>query len=143
VFFAVPLLIRGTSIYLHRAHLTLEGSRYMLVPALLLICALLVAAFRPGTGRAVRGVATVVLGTVLVLSFRTGSIRTQGPEWRPGLAAAKQRCVDHGGDSVGSGRSARNPWGTRVQAGQVLIPTAPGLPTLSTWNVVIDCSRLS
>ena len=45
-FLSVPLMIRGTSIYLNRVHVTLNGSRYMLVPALTLAAALLVALFR-------------------------------------------------------------------------------------------------
>jgi hypothetical protein len=85
---------------------------------------------------------TAVLGVVLVLSFRTASIRAGGPDWRQGVAAAQERCRTTGGDPPGSVASAANPWATSVGPGQVAIPTAPGLRDRSSWNVVVDCSRL-
>jgi hypothetical protein len=147
VFLAVPLLIRGTSIYLDRQHFTLNGSRYMLVPALLLASGLLIALFRVRDAPARWTVAGRVLGTLLVAvvltaNFRLQSSRSAGPEWASGLAAAESRCADRGGDAPGSRASAKNTWATVVGPGQVAIPTAPGSPTGSQWNVVVDCSRL-
>jgi hypothetical protein len=147
IFLAVPLLIRGTSIYLDRAHFTLNGSRYMLVPALLLAAGLLIALFREQAHPARRTIAGRVLVSVGVLvvlaaNFRLVSSRSAGPAWSIGLAAAESRCLDRGGDEPGSASSAGNPWATVVRPGQVAIPTAPGHPTRSEWNVVVDCSRL-
>ncbi len=159
-FLTIPLLIRGTSIYLDRQVVTLNGSRYMLVPALLLLSALLIALFATAPGevgwRTARGAGdllrdrtrlarvlfTALIGTVLVLSYRTASIRAGGPDWRQGVAAAQERCRSNGGDEPGSVGSAANSWATVVGPGQVAIPTAPGLPDRSSWNVVTDCSRL-
>jgi hypothetical protein len=145
-FLVVPLMIRGTSIYLDRAHVTLNGSRYMLVPALTLAAALLVALFRPREDPHRRPVPEMVV-TVLVVAVVAGSysmtsFRSRGPEWSTGLHAAEQRCRERGGDPPGSGRSARNPWATVVGPGQVFIPGSPGRGNRSAWNVVVDCSRL-
>jgi hypothetical protein len=147
VFLAVPLMIRGTSIYLDRAHFTLNGSRYMLVPALMLVSGLLIALFRvrehPARWTlAGRVLATLLVVVVLTANFRLQSSRSAGPEWASGLAAAEARCRDHGGDQPGSRASAKNTWATVVRPGQVAIPTAPGTATRSQWNVVVDCSRL-
>jgi hypothetical protein len=143
-YLAIPLLIRGTSIFLNRQRVTLEGSRYMLVPALLLLAGVLIAVFDPAARpRRVLPVAlTVLLGTVLALSFRMDSIRSGGPDWPDGVRAAQQRCLHSGGDEPGSGTSARNPWATTVGPGQVVIPGAPGFRGVSSWNVVVNCSRL-
>ena len=148
VFLAVPLLIRGTSIYLDRANFTLNGSRYMLVPALLLAAGLLIALFRKRVAPsrwtfAGRVLVTLLAAVVLTANFRLHSSRSPGPEWAAALAAAQSRCLDGGGDQPGSKTSARNPWATTVGPGQVGIQTAPGYPTHSEWNVIVDCRRLS
>jgi hypothetical protein len=159
VFLAVPLLIRGTSIYLDREVVTLNGSRYMLVPALLLLSGLLIAFFAsadpasapvgrpvPARGedsvRLARVLLLALVGVVLVLSYRTDSIRAGGPDWREGVAAAQERCRVAGGDEPGSVGSAANSWATVVGPGQVAVPTAPGLPKVSSWNVVTDCKHI-
>lgn len=148
---AVPLIIRGTSIYLDRGNVTLNGSRYMLVPALTLAAALLIGLFNerdPADRRSARRSVLAVLVTMLVLgvvsgSFRMTSVRSGGPGWSTGLAAAQQRCIDRGGDVPGSRGSAENQWATVVGPGQVVVPTAPGQPSISAWNVIIDCSRIA
>ncbi len=146
VFLVVPLSIRGTAIYLDTAAPTLDGSRYMIVPSLLLAAGLLIAAFRVrrGSGWALLGrvAVSVLLVSVVVGSYRIPSSRSEGPDWVDGLHAARQRCLDHGGDPPGSVGSARSTFATMVGPGQVAIPTAPGQADSSAWNVVVDCTRV-
>ena len=156
-FLTIPLLIRGTAIFLDQDRVTLQGSRYMLVPALLLLAGVLAAVFgqppasrareRPGsTGRARRAArvaAVTVVGAVLVLNFRMASVRSSGPEWRDGVAAARARCLARGGDPPGSVTSAPNLWATAVGPGQVAIPGAHGQGVVSSWNVIVSCDRMA
>jgi hypothetical protein len=146
VFLVVPLYIRGTAIYLDTAAPTLDGSRYMIVPSLLLATGLLIAAFRVrrGSGWALLGrlAVSALLFSVVVGSYRIPSSRSGGPDWINGLHAARQRCLDHGGDPPGSVGSARSTFATMVGPGQVAIPTAPGRADSSVWNVVVDCDRV-
>jgi hypothetical protein len=143
VFLAVPLLIRGTAIYLDQTRPTLNGSRYMLVPVLTLATAVLIGLFSGRLRSPVPAVlTTIVVVVVVVASYRMESSRSDGPAWSSGVRAAEQRCADTGGDVPGSRASARNPWATVVGPGQVAIPGVPGRDNRSSWNVVVDCSRL-
>ncbi|MDQ1674241.1 MAG: hypothetical protein QOC98_2803 [Frankiaceae bacterium] len=146
IFLVVPLLIRGTSIYLDRSVPTLDGSRYMIVPSVLLGAGLLIAAFRVPRGAGgwlfARVLLTALLVVVVAGSYRITSSRSGGPDWPDNLRAAQQRCLDRGGDPPGSVGSARSAFATPVGPGQVAIPTAPGQRDFSVWNVVVDCKRV-
>lgn len=140
---AVPLLLRGTSIYLDQSDPTLLGGRYMINPVLLLAVALLAwfddRAGRPGGAPLLRTAVTGWLAVVLAASFAMPSIRQAGPSWRDALATATQRCAITGGDA---GTSADNLWGTVATPGQAVVPVAPGGPR-PPWNVVVDCAALT
>lgn len=138
----VPLLLRGTSIYLDRVDPTLLGSRYMINPVLFLAVALLVwadhRAARPDGATALRVAATCWLVAVLVGSFQLPSIRQAGPSWQQAIADAAQRCATGGGDAEAS-----------ATPGPAVVPVAPVSPTTpfaeaapAAWNVVVDCDRL-
>lgn len=143
VWLAVPLLLRGTTIYLDRADPTLLGSRYMINPVLFLALALLIGvddrAARPAGAPVLRAAVTGWLALVLAASFAMPSVRQDGPSWQGELTAAARRCTTTGGDS---GTSADNRWGTAARAGQAVVPVAPNGPR-PPWNVVVDCADLS
>lgn len=107
-FLAVPLLLRGTVGLLDPEHFTLNGSRYTLVPILLLAVAVLLTLDDPGPWlprAATQDLQTsfVVWTLALVLlNYSAGSVRTNGPSWREGLAEARTDCAarpDDGGDA--------------------------------------------
>lgn len=142
VWLTVPLLLRGTSIYLDRDDPTLLGSRYMINPVLFLALALLVGVAdrvsRPGGAPALRAAVTAWFAVVLAASFAMPSVRQDGPSWQGELTAAAQRCTSTGGDT---GTSSDNLWGTAAGAGQAVVPVAPNAPR-PPWNVVVDCADL-
>lgn len=148
--FVVPLLLRGTSIYLDRSRIRLDGSRYMVVPALLLVVALALALDRPGErarplrSSALRPVLLLLVGVLLGVNYSVHSVREAGPDWRQTVADAQQRCLRSGGHPGDVGASTNSRWATRVGPGQALLPVAPVAPgsRVSQWNVVVDCRRL-
>lgn len=140
---AVPLLVRGTTIYLDRAHPTLLGSRYMINPVLLLAVALLAwadqRAARPDGAQRLRVATTCWFVAVLAASFAIPSVRQNGPSWQRTYSSAQQRCATGGGDT---GASSNNLWATVAGPGQVVLPVAPASGPRPAWSVVVDCKRL-
>jgi hypothetical protein len=155
VWLGIPLLLRGTSTLLDRGSSDLPGSRYMVVPVLLLIVALAArldgplgdpqpaAAAEPGRHRTrdARFLATLVLVVIALASWSIPSQREKGPVWSDTLQAAKQRCAATGNDPAEVGRSAEAPWGLPAGPGDVLVPVAPGGPHPG-WSVVASCRQL-
>jgi len=148
--FVVPLLLRGTSIYLDRSRISLDGSRYMIVPALLLVVALVLAVDRPGEHArpsrppVLRPVLILLVGVLLAVNYSVHSVREAGPGWGQTVAAAQQRCLRSAGQPGDVGASTNSRWATPVGPGQVLLPVAPVVrgSRVSLWNVVVDCRRL-
>jgi hypothetical protein len=100
-------------------HFNLGGSRYLYVPIFLLFSAL--AVLVDGSRRRWLE-AFFVTWTVLVMvsSLHLGTLRSPGPSWSNGVAAARVTCRAH------------------PDQAQVLIPTAPG----AGWFVTVPCSDL-
>lgn len=160
VLFAVPLLLRGTSIYLDRSQIRLDGSRYMIVPALLLVVALVLAVDQPGEHARprrpsiVRPLLIVLVGVLLAVSYSTPSVRQAGPDWRRTVAAAHQRCLRSGGQPAEVSAFVPDLWPTPFRRDEALLPVAPLTPAApagagtagpprSHWNVVVACRRLT
>ena len=125
LFFAVPVGIRGTD---HLApvagELSFAGSRYTVVPTLLLIAlAALVLAIRDPrlslrAWRAIQALAIVSFMVLVVADFRDPNLRSGGPRWSQSLVAAREGCRDGGA----------------LQQ----IDVAP----LAGFNVLVSCDRL-
>ena len=100
------------------------GSRYTLVPILLLVVAIAVAVDRPHPAWGARAQRVVRAGTAVAVVFAFGANfsfdnqRTRGPSWSGALAVATAQC-------------AQSP------SGAVAVPIAP-----SGWSVEIPCRRL-
>jgi hypothetical protein len=149
IFLFVPLGLRGTEDFLEQSGFSLNGSRYTVVPILLLY-ALFVLLIdrtpRPALFRVPRQslmVAFTALTAVLVLTnYSDFSARTLGPSWSASLAAARQRCIEYNGrppDTLSPENFAET---VTPHAGQAVIPVAPNDPA-PPFSVIVDCSRLS
>ncbi|HEX2043681.1 MAG TPA: hypothetical protein VHF24_13690 [Acidimicrobiales bacterium] len=125
VLFAVALYLRGSQeVYPARDSFTLNGSRYTVVPVLLLIAVLLcVAEGPPLRGRVwpPRAVAAAVVLVTLVNFRAVETVRSLAPDWGESMRAARQECA-------------------RTGAGSVHVPVAPGPPEL--WYVDVPCDRI-
>jgi hypothetical protein len=126
LFFGVPVGIRGSD---HLApiagELTFAGSRYTIVPTLLLISlAAVVLAIRdprlsPRVWRGVQALAVVAFLALVLADFRDPNPRSGGPRWSEGVADARAACTS----SPGSLQQ---------------IDVAP----LAGFNVLVSCDRL-
>jgi hypothetical protein len=100
------------------------GSRYTLVPILLLCVAMALALDHPHAGssdwayRAFRAVAATALVFAFGANFAMDNLRSQGPSWAAALATARERC------------SAPSPVAVEVRI------APPG------WSMVVPCGRL-
>jgi hypothetical protein len=118
VLFAAPVMLRGTAA-LTPDLATRGGSRYMLVPALLLLCCLVIALDARG-GKRARQAFTVLLAMVALSGLGVVSARSDGPGWTAGVQAARTSCAQG--------------------AARATVRIAPVQPR---WTVQIDCSRLA
>jgi len=143
-FVTITLLLRGTGGFLPPTPFTLNGSRYFVLPILLLYSAALATIDRPWRRPADRpderrawagtfGTATVVL---VLVNFTYFSVRQAGPGWRGSLMQAAELCRAAHGEPVA-------PTGETLPApGEVTIPTAPQVPAPHAFFVAMPCSRL-
>jgi len=123
-FFVVPLAVRGTGeMDPVPGQFTLFGSRYVVLPFLFLVTALLLVLEDHTTRTRTRSAVAVVafaLGVVLVISnYPVTNLRSNGPAWKAELDKADAFCV-------------------ASDAPTVRIPVPPGGP----WAVTIPCDRL-
>jgi len=125
MFFVVPVAIRGTAhLEPHPDGLSLAGSRYVLIPALLLIAAISVC-FETARGsprfgglRSLR-VGTAVATLLVALSdLRDPNLRSLGPTWSTALSEAAERCPS--------------------RTAYVEVPITPP----EGFNVLVSCSRV-
>jgi len=124
VMFTVSVYLRGTGeMRPPVGAFNLDGSRYTVVPVLLLITVLLVVADDPATfGPAwvVRSLAGFVV-LVAVLNYRSVlPVRNGAPDWRESVRVAREQCRAPGVPSV-------------------TVPVAPGPP--ENWHVEVPCER--
>jgi hypothetical protein len=138
-FFLIPVISRGTELLVPDVPWALGASRYMYLPVMFLLTALVAAVDRAdperGAGRRrspVREIALALLVlTTIALDLRAPH-RTEGdPRWGPAVEQAERACQ------------------TDRPAGGVTLTGAPGdrtaiIPThrLGHWYVPIDCRRL-
>jgi len=151
LFFAVPLMLRGTENFLTRPGSNLNGSRYALLPVLFLACGLLAAAAHlapvavdaQARLRVVPAVVTMLTLTVVAYNYADVSVRTAGPSWRAELSKAAQRC-DSTGDAPGEqgALSAENAGGTPAGPADIIVPIAPSLPHDVPFAVLTSCRAL-
>lgn len=118
VLFAAPVMLRGTAA-LTPDLATRGGSRYMLVPALLLLCCLVIALDARG-GKRARQALSVALLMVALSGLGVVSARSDGPSWTTGVQAARTTCAEG--------------------AARATVRIAPVQPR---WTVRVDCSRLA
>ncbi|MFJ8811452.1 glucosyltransferase [Amycolatopsis thermoflava] len=92
-YLVVPVGLRGTGGFLERAEFSLNGSRYTIVPLLLLWVAVaaLLDRLRPRT--VVGGAVAVFLGVQVLSDWAAPSVRTGGPSWRASVAEARAACA--------------------------------------------------
>ena len=124
VLFATSLFLRGSrEMRVPLDSFSLNGSRYTVVPVLLLLTVLIVIAeggptFGPVWIR--RGLAAFVVATMLMTFRNVHTVRIYAPDWRSSVAAARRQCVE-----------------TRTD--KVRVPVAPG--PAEDWYVVVRCDR--
>jgi hypothetical protein len=125
VLFAVALYLRGSQeVHPTGDSFTLNGSRYTVVPVLLVIAVLLCVAEGPplfGKAWVLRGVAAGVVLVTLVNFRAVETVRELAPDWRQSVRAARQECA-------------------MTKATSVHVPVAPGPPEF--WYVVVPCDRV-
>jgi hypothetical protein len=136
VFFLIPVLTRGTELLVPDIPWALGASRYMYLPIMFLLTAVIAVADRPGPAAGRRLplrelVLAVAVVVVTVANYDAVHRTTGGPRWKPALADARDAC--RAGHPVGEVRLNRQ--GASVTA---IIPTHP----LGHWSVAIACSRL-
>ncbi len=123
--FVVSLSVRGSGEMRPPGDLFVyNGSRYTVVPVLLLIAVLVVIADNPATSSYawVRWALAGFVALVSVLSFHSvPTVRGRAPYWRADVGQARQVCAETG-------------------ATKVRIPIAPGPP--EAWYVDIPCDRI-
>jgi hypothetical protein len=134
----VPMVLRGTEGVLPQAPGALAGSRYTVVPILLLVVA--GAAWLERLDARPRVLASVGFLLIAALSYTIPSQRSDGPVWARSLADAKEQCARTAGLPRVGGRSAEAPWGLPADPADVVIPVAPG--GHPQWFVVTDCGRV-
>lgn len=148
IYLAVPLMLRGTENFLDRGEFNLNGSRYILLPVLFLLTALLVIVDRIQTRLSSRGrfsvqlAVTAFLGFLVLTNYSITAVRTGGPRWDATLAAGRDLCRQRDGVAPGE----RPPLigsipSRRRDVGEVRIPVAPNIPD-PPFAVVADCDRL-
>lgn len=136
---STPMLLRGTDGVLPQAPGYLAGSRYMVVPVLLLVVSC--AAWLDRVGPRSRAVAGTGFLVVVALSYAMPSQRTEGPVWSQALDRAAARCAASGGEPHLAARSAVAPWGLPVGPTDVLVAVAPSRHP--QWFVVAGCRRVT
>lgn len=124
VLFAVSLFLRGSrEMRVPLDEFNLNGSRYTVVPVLLVMTVLIVIAEGgPSFGPVwLRGGLVVLVVVTMLVSYRSvHTVRRHAPDWGPSVAAARRQCAE-------------------TRADRVPIPVAPGPPEF--WYVDLRCDR--
>jgi hypothetical protein len=93
LYLVVPVGLRGTGGFLERADFSLNGSRYTIVPLLLLWTAVASALDRLRPRTVVGGAVAVFLGVQVLTDWGGESGRTGGPSWQDSVTAARAACA--------------------------------------------------
>lgn len=123
-FFVLPLAVRGTTtIWPPVGDVTLDGSRYFIVPILFLMTGMAVGIDARVEHKPFERLApwaalvAVWLGSVLLVNYSLPNPRSAGPIWRASLTEARQAC--------------------QSPSDEVEVPVAPGAP----WAALVPCDR--
>jgi hypothetical protein len=134
-YFAISVLGRGTLVLYPSKPWLLASTRYIYLPVIFLLTAVVAAADRgePGGRRLPlreAAVAVLVLGTIVV-SYRAPHRSDGSPRWKPALAEARLACA------------ARRPVGPITLYGprRDLTAVVP-IATPDEWAVPVSCSKL-
>jgi hypothetical protein len=94
LFFCIQLVGRGTSgIAQHAGSFHLHHARYVLLPFLFLVTALLALIDRAPSRAWLRAAAAVWLVALIAVNYRVGpNDRSNGPRWEPEVSAARAAC---------------------------------------------------
>jgi hypothetical protein len=120
VFFVIPALRRGSAVFVPAEPWLGASSRYVYLPVMFLLTALLAAFDRDGPRRRWREVVVAVLVLAAVaVNYRAPSTTEGGASWKAELSKAERSCV---------GKAPHEPAQIKI------IPRS--------WQVEIDCGRL-
>jgi len=146
---AVPLMLRGTENFLLREGFSLNGSRYTVLPILLLITAMIAIVDRLGPRlrrkrwRTLQLGVTALVAFLVLTSYSVFAVRSAGPKWSAELAEAKTRCRETRGVAPRERRPLRGALpGERRSVGEARIPISPKIPQ-QPFAVVVDCRRIA
>ncbi|MDQ0377469.1 glucosyltransferase [Amycolatopsis thermophila] len=92
-YLVVSVGLRGTGGFLDRAEFSLNGSRYAIVPLLLVWVAVAALLDRLRPRAVVGGVVAVFLGVQVLSDWGAAGVRAGGPSWRASVAAARSACA--------------------------------------------------
>jgi hypothetical protein len=128
-FFAIYVVPLGTRYLWPHEPFYLSGNRYVQIPMLFLILAVLMilggrSAELGAAARAVRDGVLLLLSLVVIVNFAPAVIRSAGPSWSGEVAAARAHCRAH-------------------PDGSVEIQTAPHFSDPNIWTVPMTCRQLA
>ncbi|GAB3579196.1 hypothetical protein GCM10027445_47370 [Amycolatopsis endophytica] len=93
LYLVVSIGLRGTDGFLDRAGFSLNGSRYTIVPLLLVWTAVAAALDRVRPRAVVGGAVAVFLGAQVLTDWGAAGVRTGGPSWQDSVTAARASCT--------------------------------------------------
>jgi hypothetical protein len=126
LYLLVPLAMRGTEALMPQSEPldpgSLGGSRYMLVPAVLLLLCPIVALDARGTPRA-RAAFAALLAVVAISNLGLVTPRTEGPAWSDGVRHAEVACAAGARDAfVEAPPAAAENWGVSIPCRRLADP---------------------
>jgi hypothetical protein len=121
-FFVIPLLLRGTNYVEPDDPAALAGARYVYLPVILLLTALLVAVDRGARRPTVPIAAAAAVALACVANYPVTHAGSGGARWKPAVEAARAECE-------------------RLRPDQPRVVRVPISPP-GTWAVPVDCQDL-
>ena len=144
-FMTAACMLRGTGNWLNRgSDFTLNGSRFTVLPVLLLVAVALVAVERrpprlaPPAWRRVQLLAALVAAVVVAGNYAIPTTRTPGPAWRAGVDQARLKCA---GKLPGNNQSVKGPARPGPRDLVVIFVSLPGDPE-PPWGVTATCEQI-
>ncbi len=150
-YLVVAVGLRGTADFLDREDFSLGGSRYTVVPLLLLWTAIIVLLDQLRTRTFAVGITAAFLAVQLLSDWAAPTVRSNGPSWRSGVRTAAEECKK----PAGQHGSQATPLVAEEAPGAAAIPIVPGPDDVTVlvapqpvpgqqplFAVVIDCTDL-
>jgi hypothetical protein len=144
VFFGLPVALRGTAGYLSTESFTLNGSRYVIVPTLFLVTAVLHVLDRPAPAPghgwlATRALVAAVAAVVAVGDLGTFNVSSLGPSWSAELRETERHCRAGTSPELAVGVEQ---FPEDVRPGEVLAKVPPDVGEFRFY-VAVPCRRLT